>query len=75
MMHSGRDKFVDSEAPVRSFRYRDINEVPDLVFDDGSQGKITAVKCIDTKHFEAQQSVIEQNSINLIDKTDQNILR
>ena len=73
MMHSRRDKFLDSGTPIRSYKYREPNnnDFPDLEF-----GNSPSIKSNVPKHFEAQQSVIiEQNSININDKTDQIILR
>lgn len=52
-MHSGRDKFNDSGMPLRFYNNRDISEVPDLVFDDGSPGRGVATRHLDIKHFEA----------------------
>lgn len=55
-MHSdGRDKFLDTETPIKSYKYREISDFPDLDFDDGSR----AVGHVDLKNFEAQQSFIE----------------
>ena len=60
LMHSdGRDKFLDTETPIKSYKYREINDFTeksyDLNFNDGSR----AVGHIDLKNFEAQQSFIE----------------
>ena len=58
-MHSSRDKFLDSEqTPIRSYKYMQNSDFPDLDFDDGSLGK-ASVRYLDPTNFEAQQSVIE----------------